>query len=49
MDEEDEFCKDSVDDSFERTKMSESNVKKLKHAYRHPFDYIEPMFYAQNR
>jgi len=28
--------------------MSESNVKKLKNAYRHPFEYISPLLYRKN-
>jgi hypothetical protein len=49
VDEEDEFSKNSTNNSFERTKMSESNVTKLKNAYRHPFEYISPLLYRQNK
>lgn len=27
--------------------MSESNIKKLKNAYRHPFEYISPLLYRK--
>lgn len=28
--------------------MSESNILKLKNAYRHPFEYISPLLYMLN-
>lgn len=30
------------------SEMSESNLKKLKNAYRHPFEYISPLLYRKN-
>lgn len=29
-------------------RMSQSNLKKLKNAYRHPFEYISPLLYRRN-
>jgi hypothetical protein len=29
--------------------MSDNNVMKLKNAYRHPFEYISPLLYRQNK
>ena len=28
--------------------MSESNLKRLRNAYRHPFEYISPLLYRKN-
>ena len=28
--------------------MSESNLRRLRNAYRHPFEYISPLLYRRN-
>lgn len=35
-------------DICEPKEMSESNIKRLKNAYRHPFEYISPLLYRRN-